>query len=194
MATGDKIAAITALVGLLQFVALVVTFRIMRRSARQQLRAYVSGRPKFIYSFDANFLASALIEIKNVGQTPAYHLTQRSEISVYPHPLPLDHRFPDLTSEPSPPVALFPGVDFDGTKTASRLFSTEEIERIRTQSAKIYIYGKIMYRDAFRKRRWTTFASSVGADDDTLTKLTSNYGPTDLKITWHHASLGNDAT
>jgi hypothetical protein len=47
LASGDKIAIINALVALLQFIALVATFGVMRRSARQQLRAYVAGMPNY---------------------------------------------------------------------------------------------------------------------------------------------------
>jgi hypothetical protein len=131
--------------------------------------------------------------MRNVGQTPAYSVTQRSEIALFPHPLPPKHRFPAVTGEGSPPSVLFPNVPFNGAKTASQPFSVDEIANIRNRTARIYIFGNIQYRDAFRKRRWTTFAVGVAADDATLAKLTSNYGPSDLKITFQHAPIGNDA-
>jgi hypothetical protein len=40
--TADRIAIVTVLVGFIQFVALILTFWVMRRTAKRQLRAYVS--------------------------------------------------------------------------------------------------------------------------------------------------------
>ena len=34
---------------------------------------------------------------------------------------------------------------------------------------------------------------SVVADEPTLVRLTSNYGPTDLSITYEYSPIGNDA-
>jgi hypothetical protein len=40
----DEIAAIAAFAGFLQFIALIATILVIRRSAHQQLRAYICGR------------------------------------------------------------------------------------------------------------------------------------------------------
>jgi hypothetical protein len=194
LGTGDKIAIIATFVGFLQFVILVITWRVMRRSARRQLRAYVSAVVDFMFSFDDNHLSSASFTMKNVGQTPAYRLTHRTRIIIAPEPLPQGFKFSKLTGPGSPPIVLFPNVPFNGTKTADRLFSTSEIASIRENTSRIYIYGEIRYRDVFGRRRWTKFSQFVSADIDTLSKLTSNYGPSDLKITFRHTSVGNDAS
>jgi hypothetical protein len=194
LGTGDKIATIATLVGFLQFVALMLTVRVMRRSARQQLRAYVSGDPNFMFAFDEAHLPRSSHSLRNVGQTPAYDLTHRSAIVVAPHPPPRGYRFPPLTGISfAPPIVLFPGLPFTGTTAALRCFSANEIAGIRKQTSRIYIIGEIRYRDAFRRWRWTRFAASVVADEDTLVKLSSNYRPSDLKLNFERAPVGNDA-
>ncbi|GEM_PF-3989196 len=193
LGTGDKIAAVATAVGFLQFVVLVATVHVMRRSARQQLRGYVSAFPDFIRSFDEQTLAEISFTTRNVGQTPAYDITHSSDIEVLPQPLPPGYRFPEPTGDRSTPTVLFPGRDFNGTKRAARTFSVDEILRIRNDEARIYIWGEIRYRDAFNKKRWTRFAANVSADRDTLDSLTSRYGPRDLKVTFNHAPTWNDA-
>src|SRR5215469_11173745 len=90
LGSGDKIAIISALVAFLQFIALVATFAVMRRTARQQLRAYVSGLTDFIQSFDETHSPYANYTMRNLGQTPALNLFHQADIAVFPFPLP-DH-------------------------------------------------------------------------------------------------------
>jgi hypothetical protein len=190
---GDKIATIATLIGFLQFIALSWTVWIMRRSARQQLRAYVSAVPDFIYSFDVKNSPKISFTMRNVGQTPAWDVSHRTEIFLCPNPLPSNYKFPPLTGAASAPTVLFPNVPFTGFKIASQPFSAIEIADINSGAVAIYVIGKVQYRDAFKKKRWSTFASFVGADASTLSKLTSLYVPRDLIITFNHAPIGNDA-
>ncbi len=61
---------------------------------------------------------------------------------------------------------------------------------------RIYIFGRIEYRDAFHEQpnRWTTFCFGMKASDDaTIRKLTTNYEERDLEVTFEAAPVGNDS-
>jgi hypothetical protein len=166
---------------------------IAQESTERDLRAYVAGVPTFIFSFDAEHLTKIKFAIINSGKTPAYEETHQAEIIICPNPLPPGYVFPPIGGSSSPPIALFPNVPFYGTKISDKCFTADEIDGVRKGSMAIYVFGEIHYRDAFQKERWTKFSSIVLADKPTMKKLTSNYGPSDLKVDFGAAPAGNDA-
>jgi hypothetical protein len=195
LATGDKIATIATLVGFLQFVALVATFALMRRSARQQLRAYISGLPDWITSFDETHPPRASYTMRNLGQTPAYKVVHRSEIAALPFPLPVGFRLPPVNGTIAPATVLFPNVPLIGNSTKAAPFTADELAGIRNRSMRPYIFGEIRYRDVFRKRRRSTFCVSVYiANDNILEKITSNSTDKFSDVQYYAAPIGNDAT
>nr|WP_294523724.1 hypothetical protein [uncultured Rhodopila sp.] len=194
LGTGDEIASIATLVGLLQFAALVATYWVMRRAARQQLRAYISGLPDFVSSFDETHRPRASYTLRNVGQTPAFELVHRSGIAAFPYPLPLSFKLPPITNPMTAPIVLFSNIPLNGYTEKGTPFSDIELAGIRSGLMRVYIFGEIRYRDVFHKRRWTTFCSSVQVRDEaTLMKLTSNSSETFENIVFEAAAVGNDA-
>jgi len=194
LSTGDKIAGITAFVGFLQFIALYLTVGVMRRSARQQSRAYISAQPNFITSFDETHWPIARFLIRNLGDTPAYRVSHRALIEAFPNPLPKRFKLPRITGEWSAPVVLFPDVPLTGTKNRGTFFSAAQLEGIRNRSLSIYIFGEAKYRDAFRKRRWLEFCARVEIQSNAnLIALSSNSTATFDDITYAVAPVGNDA-
>jgi hypothetical protein len=175
LGSADKIATISAVAAFLQFIALVATWSLMRRSTRQQMRAYVSGWPEFISSFDESHWPLARYALKNVGQTPAHDLVHRSEIAVFLYPLPADFKLPAFTGRRSAPIVLFPNVPILGNVSRGRYFTADELTGIRDRAMRVYIFGEIRYRDVFRRRHRSTFCASVDIpEDDVLKKMTSN--------------------
>jgi hypothetical protein len=164
------------------------------RHARQELRAYVSAEPNFLVAFDEEHFASARAEIKNLGQTPAHGVSTITAIDVLPYPLPEAFAFPAIQGNRSAPATLFPGKDLVSSGTSGRFFTSEEIKSIRDGSARVYVFGSTAYRDIFGQPHETQFSRSVKADPDTLTKLTSNYKPSDLRLQFQTHEQHNDAT
>lgn len=167
---------------------------ISRETASKQLRAYVFGRCRFIHSFDATKFAEVMFEIENVGLTPANALRHNSDVVVGPHPLPFGFKFPQFCTPLSNPITVFPRFSFEARRMASSIFNAQDIANLISGTHRIYIYGRIVYDDIFGRTRETNFAVSVAADVGTLTKLTSNYLPSDLKVTFETARSGNAAT
>lgn len=183
----------TIITGLLVFIGLWEVFE-SRASTRRQLRAYVSAQPNFISSSDGNTFPWANFELKNGGQTPAKNMSHCATIQAMPYPLPQDYVVPTIENSPSPATILPPGTPLVGTVTALRPFSPDEIDGIQNGSRRIYVYGILKYQDVFGKWRTTNFGSSVKADADALVKLTTNYLPSDLKISFEVTRALNDFT
>jgi hypothetical protein len=161
----DKIAVIASTVAFLQFVALVWTVMVMILNGRRQLRAYVA--PENVGILDGNMLsppqpARANVPgigmlIKNCGQTPAYRVISWAQIAVIAVnnealslvlPASLEERFSNTLSA---------GSTFNKALWFDRPLTPNEIIDIASGARAIYLYGRIEYRDAFKKRRYTNF-------------------------------------
>jgi hypothetical protein len=190
----DKIAAIASVVALLQFGALIWTIGVMRSSAQRQLRAYVSGRPNFIFSFDKTKVIRVSFNLLNVGVTPAHKVRHRGNVVIAPNPIVAGFALPELTSSLSAPLVLFPNLQFNGFIAAESVLNEAQIAQIIEGTASIYVYGEVFYEDIFGTERTARFCSRTLADRETLQKLANNYGPTDLIVNFEVAPMGNNAT
>jgi hypothetical protein len=159
----DKIAIGAVMVGLLQVVAVLLTFGVMRTSARRQLRAYV-----FAEGFDlidgslahppqpqrAGF-PGAVLTIKNSGATPAYNVRSGALIDIM-EPInedklvlsPLMNKFG---------ASLGPGVGLTNTPWFARALTPSEVADIAIGAKAIYLHGRVEYEDAFGKKHFTEF-------------------------------------
>jgi|SRR5579862_584756 len=160
----DKIAVIASVVAFLQFAALVWTVIVMVLNGRRQLRAYVG--PENIGLFEGNMMSppqaarvnvpGIAMLIKNSGQTPAYKVVSWAQIAVIPVKdehlqlaLPkMEERFSNTLSA---------GSTFNKSLWFDRPLTATEIADLGTGVRAIYLYGRIEYQDAFKKRRFTNF-------------------------------------
>jgi hypothetical protein len=129
-----------------------------RDTAKRQLRAYVTVngviRTKDPGHLDAQGFA-VLVDVRNVGQTPAYDLLQWANISI--------QEFPLVTSLPihcleNPTRSILPR---DAKSMAfpafTRDLTTIEENAIRANHTAVYVYGEIDYLDVFGERHLTQF-------------------------------------
>jgi len=159
----DKIAVIASGAAFLQFCALVWTIVVMVRSNRRQLRAYVLPEGAGISDgttvnppqpLRANIPGIAML-IKNTGQTPAYRVYSWWQISVIlvvnENQLvvpPLQEQFANT---------LGSGCTFNKALWFDRPLTPQEIAEIANGVRAIYAHGRVEYRDAFNKQRFTNF-------------------------------------
>jgi hypothetical protein len=162
----DQIAAIAGAAGLLQFFALIATVMIMVRNGRRQLRAYVFVNDAGLYDGSvmvppvaAHFNEpGVVINFKNSGQTPAYKVVSWGEVKVIEpskedtlvHP-----KMQELFTSHIGAGTLMPKSMWFG-----RPLTPVEINEVHNNKLRIYFYGRIEYRDAFKMKRWTTFRYS----------------------------------
>lgn len=159
----DKIAAAAFIVGFLQFVALMLTVGVMRRTAQRQLRAYVLPEGGKLLDgtmvvppmpAHANEPAVNLI-FKNSGLTPAFDFVSIGEIVITP---PQNIRHLKIAR----PKRMFPatvGASAPQPKSLRlwRQMTAQEIADVTSGQQFIVAQGRVEYRDAFRRKRWTTF-------------------------------------
>jgi hypothetical protein len=166
-----------------------LTLNAMRESSEQQLQAYVLPEGAGIFDGStvkppqpvrANFPFVAML-IKNFGQTPAYKVVSWAQIAVIPVR-------DENTALGVPPLVekfsntLGPGGTFNKSFWFDRPLSANEIADIATGVRAIYLYGRIEYRDAFKKRRFTNFRLHY-----------NGIFPPPENVIFHFSESGNDA-
>jgi hypothetical protein len=159
----DKIAAIASTAAALQFGALVATIWVMVSNGRRQLRAYVF--PDNAGIFDGSMLdppmqeninkPGVVLNFKNSGQTPAYKVVSWAMIDVLPRGDEEKLIAPPLLDQFSNNIG--PGGTMPKTLWYRQTLTAEEIEEIGKATKIIYLFGRIEYRDAFKKKRWSNF-------------------------------------
>jgi hypothetical protein len=157
-AISDKIAIIASAVALLQFFVLIGTVCIMMRTARRQLRAYVTIIGGSLITQEKTL--HGILELKNAGQTPAYELTIWSQMKIQSsnETFVQDPRHPGHDDSALGKMIVGPG---STTNPRDRLEipadSDVSLPAIRNGPALVYIWGRIDYRDAFRCKRFMEF-------------------------------------
>jgi hypothetical protein len=164
MTLENKIALIASLVALLQFIALVITIRVMINSPRRQLRAYVF--PDNVGLMDGTMLnppqpvhtnePGVVLIIKNSGQTPAYNVISCAMINVI-EPINEERLVVPKLSASISINNIGPGGVISKALWFGRALTTNEIQDVASRARAIYLYGRIEYTDAFEKKRYTNF-------------------------------------
>jgi hypothetical protein len=174
----DEIAAITSGAAGLQFIALILTVGVMIRNGRRQLRAYVNVTKVTGWNDGRHTFT---IEIKNYGQTPAYHMRTDCAVVLTDYPLVQELMLPANPTFTGPCIAA-PGAESHIVIEVEPLFPDDELDRVLDGKKAIFIFGKITYIDAFNSHRWTLFRHMLGGD--AFLKQSGNCA---------HAREGNDA-
>jgi hypothetical protein len=153
----------------------LATRRLVRgtdKTAKAQLRAYVSIKPSGLRKISPteNFHFS-FVQL-NGGQTPAYSLSQDGELLLVDHPLPENFPFPTLTRTRGSKTMMPPNIPFTGHLVATRQFTKNEIIEIlegrATGARRLYIFGQIDCIDAFKKAHWTRYCFSFPGWNDAI--------------------------
>jgi hypothetical protein len=159
----------------LQAFALIYTIFIMVRTTRRQLRAYVfidtidilnvfGNRPPpipgqappavgpWIYRTDIG--PAVMMAIKNSGQTPAYDVIHYGNICIREYPLASN--LPPINIIASATrLAMSPGGITRKFVNMPRPLTVEEIGQLNAGTHAIYAYGNIIYKDTFKKKRFS---------------------------------------
>jgi hypothetical protein len=134
------------------------------RHSKRELRAYLSVNPRWVWWFNATPPQIIWIEagINNHGKTPAFNITNFYEIEVRPanfQPPTEAHQHRDEEG------AVYPIQDLTANLVAKRIFTSQEVADVLSGVQRIFLWGTVHYRDAFKRRRYTRFSASVGGAD-----------------------------
>ncbi len=158
MSKGVKDASVAANAAKDASIAARQTVETMERNARIQLRAYLVAEPFKVIDFEPDKITSAKIAIRNVGQTPAHDVIMATTVEVAKHPLlPIEYpTLKELQNEPNSREGFFAN-EITVTKEAKRYFSQPEIDDVIKTEARLYIGGRIYYKDVFQADHHTDF-------------------------------------
>jgi len=144
--------------------------RTSKKTAERQLRAYVSARPDYVYAFGLNIPVEIKVRIINHGQTPAYNVAQTAAVDALPYPLPAGFPLPKSMIPAPATLVLHPNALIDTHVTGKRVLSATEIGQVTANHGlRIYVFGTVKYRDAFKQDRETRFCFSVIGDKNLAT-------------------------
>jgi hypothetical protein len=177
-----------------QTVVLTLTLVVAGIVAVKQLRAYIGADIRWLHSFDETSFVRVRVMFTNTGSTPAYRLRHRIGFALLDEPLPEDATVPDFEDGFSAPFIVHGGAGLVAVHTAGERFSADEIWRIRDGTVRLYIFGKVIYRDTFLLKHYTRFCNEVRSDPATLIKLTSSTTEGSLNAAFAVAPIGNSST
>ena len=128
-------------------------------TAERQLRAYVhvaaaSASP-------VGTLINYYLEVKNFGQTPAYEVKLSFVIKL----ADLPEKAADLLPPDTPNISqavLPPQVSIHDNFTPTQQLTPNQMSKIQSENAAIFVAGQITYRDIFGKERLTEFRYYLG--------------------------------
>jgi hypothetical protein len=175
----DKIAVIASAVAFLQFLALIATVFVMRRTAQRQLRAYAHIDDVVMSEMNSVNDPNIQIIVKNYGQTPARCITNTFKHCVLQLP-----QKPDFSLGGGQVEEL---CDLAPTQ---KTFSTFRYPHPQWQFFKdpiskkamiFYVFGRISYRDVFGRRRKTEYrfrllVDSTGIKDESSLVINGRSG------------------
>jgi hypothetical protein len=158
----DKIAVIASVVAFLQFLALVATVYVMRRTAQRQLRAYVfvdGGSFTLMTTDEGNLYIQGVVVLKNFGQTPGYKFVACTRVDIFETKSPafrddakgLGESVVGPSSERHIPVVKGP-------------IDPADLQAIRDGTKSIFIWGRVDYVDAFGQPRYLKFYNMNGRE------------------------------
>jgi len=134
-------------------------------SEKRSLRAYIGivhpPNETMINAFFPPVVPTAVFDVKNFGQTPAYKVTFLGGMGIGPYPLPPDQNFAiENPGTAANPIIVFPGMlDIGRIKSVSkRALTDDEISSIQDGKTKrLYAFGTISYADAFARSHYTNY-------------------------------------
>jgi hypothetical protein len=135
---------------------------IVTERTAQQMRAYLSVKIGTGVFQDANRRFEVKPQLINTGQTPAHKVKYAAKATVLQFPLPNEYAFPSLEKPRSGFGVLGPHQDFIMNAWVDKRYDDDEAEDIKRGRGKMtYIWGTVIYEDAFGKERYTNFAHSI---------------------------------
>lgn len=135
-------------------------FRLLRKTAQRQLRAYVSVNIKTLRLSVSGEGAEAEIELKNGGQTPAYKCCHAGNIVILSDDA-AEREFTRTDRRAELGRASPFTLQIDGTATGSvpahKFLGNDDLVAFSAGDRSLYVFGVVFYEDTFGKKRHTRF-------------------------------------
>jgi hypothetical protein len=135
---------------------------VAKRTAKRELRAYVSVTPENFGGFQPGSHAVVTWIVKNHGQTPAFKIKHTYKLGVFPNALPPGFRFPVADTIIPNEFSLFPGAEVPSWFRHDEVLTAQDVADIRADTKRFHCWGVTEYQDAFQENRYTNFSASAG--------------------------------
>ena len=176
------LAAVTTLLACFTGALWLATYRLVsnaKETAKRQLRAYIYVGGDKGPILDAHDGPEIHMFLKNAGQTPAYDLTHWFSVGILEYPLKKEPPIPGVKLIKT---VVQPGVDLKFVNKLGRPLDAKTISQLKEGTEwRLYIWGEIIYRDAFNHTQFTKFRLMHG-------------GPESQPDALIYCEEGNDAT
>jgi hypothetical protein len=131
--------------------------------ASRQLRAYVYVKPPAmgVTGLSAGDVGSAVIAIRNSGQTPAYHVSMRGNFGFGPYPIPKNQAW--IEGPYGGDIAINPETE---TSTGGIVSNNDSITKNQIDSIadgknyRFYLFGSVKYYDIYGIERTSEYCFS----------------------------------
>jgi hypothetical protein len=124
---------------------------------KRQLRAYVYVSPGPIKNFGTGN-PEGNVTVSMIGQTPAYHVELVTSTGTLPFPFKGDLEKEAPAIEVTVQSILFPTTHVHNFATLQYIPNPEQLQILKLgQIARIYVWGHVNYKDAFRERHHVLF-------------------------------------
>jgi len=131
-------------------------FFIAKDQEQRQLRAYLTVDAVGITRFNNSDPIEGGIQFKNTGQTPAYKIRSIASIDMSDYPRTINYMSGNQIAERLSAIVGSGGLSIANLKIARKL-TPMEYEAVMHGTGAIYIFGRVLYDDAFGKLRCTYF-------------------------------------
>jgi hypothetical protein len=145
---------------------------VARDTEKRQIRAYAFPTPIGINNFSVDSSPTGGVNVRTMGQTPAYKV--RGQVGIKPMPYPLSNETDLWISNTkqiqnstfiSPTNTFILKVAVDGTLTR------QQVDAINSGNAlRLYVWGRVDYEDVFANSHWFTFCYSYDGRSITIDK------------------------
>jgi hypothetical protein len=130
----------------------------------RQMRAYVTVGLGAVIRQDeqTKYRFEVRMTVQNVGNTPAYKVAAVAHSAILDFPLSNDFSFSVLDEISSSANVIGQHQTFIVTGIADRIYSDEDVNEAENGTKKrLYVYGAIVYEDAFGVKRHTNFCQAI---------------------------------
>src|SRR6266496_2070416 len=174
--------AIMALFTVALFIATFLLWSGGERHSERELRAYLSATPFMVlnWGMEKEFIGVDC-HFENHGQTPAFEINHVFQIAI------AEGFNPELPPADIPVTqnnVVFPHSFLSTRFFLHRPLTKEEIRDVEEGKRRMHCWGVTTYRDAFRIRRRTRFARSVGGPDLAESARALRQGKSGVPIRW----------
>ena len=142
-------------------------------TAKRQLRAYVLVQEAHIEQLAVGQIPTAVVRVKNFGQTPAHEVVVASYIGFGPYPLGEFPQWGDVDALSQ--RTLGPGDNFLTLTPWNSVLNFEEIQAITKGSNAFYVIGITRYVDVFDVKQTTEFCMFAGGGQTNLDGFLAAY-------------------